>query len=417
MYRVSSPTSIRHLLSKAGCTLLLGIAAHAPLLHAEDTSVQAPSMFRLSGFGTFGLARSTSNQGDFVQELAQSKGTSGQWTARVDSKLGVQLNVRFTDQLEGVAQVVSRYRYDGSSDPELTWAFLRADLSPQLSVRVGRLGTEFFMLADSRMVGYSYLTVRPPVDYFSVLPLNYVDGIDASYTIPVDGGLFRAKVFTGYTGEKLTVIGQTWDLGGSPMRGIHLDYQRGPWLARIGYTDLRFSHEMPSGGLLPALEFVGFGQIAKDVAVRDKMNRLYSLGLVYDEGPLQAQLMLGYTKRESFSFEDTHNGYLTVGYRLNQITPFIGCSWIYSAPRQGYPAVAPYPSLDINLTSLLADAHSDQHTVFFGGRWDVTPTIALKAQVDLVRGQPSSRFTVRDDTGKAWTGQTNVYSLALDFIF
>lgn len=62
------------------------------------------------------------------------------------------------------------------------------------------------------------------------------------------------------------------------------------------------------------------------------------------------------------------------------------------------------------------DAHNNQHTYFLGGRWDVTSTVALKAQLDLIRGTADSRFTVRNDS-LVWNGRSNVFTLALDFIF
>lgn len=385
------------------------------LSHADDTPPPASS-WKLSGFGTLGLTRSNADQADFVQDLSQPNGSHGQWTPKVDSKFGIQLNARLSETYEAVAQVVSRYRYDGSTSPELTWAFLRADINPQTAVRIGRLGTEFYMLADSRLVGYSYLTVRPPVDYFSVLPFTYIDGIDAAYTLPLSGALIRGKIYAGYTGEKIPFIDQPWDLSGSPMRGVHVDYQRGPWQARLGYADIRFSREMPIGSLLTNLQTFGFGQTAGELAVRDKMHRFYSAGLVYDEGPLQAQLMLGYTRRDTTSFENTHNGYLLVGYRIQQLTPFVGYSWVYSSKKPRNSALAVAPPLDDAVQALMDDAHNNQHTYFLGGRWDVTSTVALKAQLDLIRGTADSRFTVRNDS-LVWNGRSNVFTLALDFIF
>src|SRR5690606_41016293 len=54
---------------------------------------------------------------------------------------------------------------------------------------------------------------------------------------------------------------------------------------------------------------------------------LYSVGLVFDEGPLQAQLMLGYQKSEPPGVPDANQGYVSVAYRMGQWTPFATVSF------------------------------------------------------------------------------------------
>ena len=85
----------------------------------------------------------------FVRDLSAPDGLNRDWSGKLDSLLGLQANIQLSEQSEGVMQVVSRYRHDGTYTPEITWAFLRHDVSPQLSLRAGRLGTEFYMLAPS----------------------------------------------------------------------------------------------------------------------------------------------------------------------------------------------------------------------------------------------------------------------------
>jgi hypothetical protein len=65
----------------------------------------------------------------------------------------------------------------------------------------------------------------------------------------------------------------------------------------------------------------------------------------------------------------------------------------------------------------MAQTHSDQHTLFLGGRWDLQPNLALKAQADWIRGNPSSLFPFREGDSANWGGKMSVFSLALDFVF
>jgi hypothetical protein len=69
------------------------------------------------------------------------------------------------------------------------------------------------------------------------------------------------------------------------------------------------------------------------------------------------------------------------------------------------------------IAALMAASHGDQHSWFLGGRWDFHQDMALKAQVDWIRGSPSSMFPFRDDNMAPWDGNMTVFSLALDFVF
>ena len=132
----------------AGAYMGMGVA------HAEADGSGAT--FSLRGFATLGVARSSSDQAEFVRDLSQPKGIkNGQWSGRIDSILGAQANWQATPELELVGQVVSRYRYDESRDPELMWAFAKWEPDARVSVRAGRIGADFMLLADSRLVGYS----------------------------------------------------------------------------------------------------------------------------------------------------------------------------------------------------------------------------------------------------------------------
>ena len=57
----------------------------------------------------------------------------------LDSVLGVQASWRFSPQLEAVVQGISRYGYRGDFSPEVAWAYVKYDPTPDLSLRAGRL--------------------------------------------------------------------------------------------------------------------------------------------------------------------------------------------------------------------------------------------------------------------------------------
>lgn len=399
------------------CIVVLLACLHLAEVNAAEMDKVLPDgvpWFSLRGFGTLGIARSNSDQADFVRDLSQPSGVSDQWSAKIDSIAGVQANFRATDKLEAVVQAVSHYRNEGNFSPDLTWAFIKFDTDSRVSLRAGRLGTEFYMLADSRLVSYSYLTVRPPGDFYGTLPFSYIDGVDGLLIIPWNEGLLRGKLFTGFTCEKVPLGDRQWDLSKSLMSGGYVDFQKGDWQWRVSYADIRFKNDLPLADLMAALNASGASQAANELSVANKLASFYSVGVAYDSGPIQLQLMLGRTQQESAIFENATSGYLISGYRISEVTPFAGYSWVKSDSRE--LSVAVPPMLSATVASVMADSHADQHTFILGARWDVYRNMALKAQLDFVRGTAQSIFPYRQEK-PGFDGSMNVMSLAMDFIF
>lgn len=366
--------------------------------------------FTLKGFGTLGLARSDNDHTQYVRDLSQPQGLTQDWSGEVDSVLGLQAGYRFSNPLEGILQVISRYHYDASFDPEVSLAFLRYEPNPNLNLRLGRLGTEFYMLADSRLVGYSNLTVRPPPDFYGPLVLSYFDGADVGLTTPIGNGLLRGKFFVGISPEKMSLKDDLyWDMSGSQVIGGHLDFLAGPWQVRIGETRVHFDKEVPIN------QITRFDIIAQvpEMSIADTWTRYDSLGVVYDDGPLQLQLMLNRIENESATFEDIKAGYAIASYRTGKVTPYLGYSMTRSEAYRFTNPSSPYVQAAAQLS---AATHSDQHTWFLGARWDFRKDMDLKAQVDWIRGSPSSNFPFRGDSAP-WDGHMTVFSLALDFVF
>lgn len=402
--------------------LAAGLIAGATPTVAEESAPLAEEPFRLSGFATLGATRSSSRQAGYVRDLSQPDGSAGQWTGKIDSLVGLQANWRLTPHLEAVAQGISRYHYGHSYNPELMWAYLNYEPNAYFNLRAGRLGTDFYLFADSRLVGYSYLTVRPNADYFVGLPFSHMDGADATVTLPVGPALIRAKVFSGRLDEKLSLADRTWSLSGSRLWGGHVALLHGPWLVRLGRSYLRFSHDLPIAPLTDALAATGQPEAraaGQALGMAGKTTTFDSLGVVYDQGPLQFQLMLSRASQNSAAFQSWRAGYLQAGYRVGAFTPYAGYSRIRSTPRPlstGLPNVPPLNQINAGVRAVQNDGYAHQSTASLGVRWDFRENMDLKLQFDAIRGQAASIFPYRDEK-PGWNGRTNVLSLTYDLVF
>lgn len=408
MVKFFSPTrTIRNALLRWILACFLSIGLHGASMAGEG---EEEASFSLRGFGSLGAARTTTDDSEYIRELTQGRGVSTNWDARLDSVLGLQANWQVRPDLEMVVQGISRYQYDYTYRPQIAWAYARYNPSPNLTVRAGRLATEFFLQADSRMVGYSYLTVRPINDYFWYLPFSSIDGGDVSLALPVGEDVVRGKAFMGWSTGKIPYDAQVWNIGRSPLLGGYLEYLTGPWLFRASYANIRFATDMPLRHL-----FSGFPDALTDASLdfihtRDTLSHYYAVSAVYDRGPWYLQIMLNHIIQGARIFESSDSGYVLGGYRVRQFTPYLGYSWIRSHSRQG----APNPLVQI----IMNDSHADQRTLIAGLRWDFAPDMAVKLQWDGVRGDKTSVFTTRRERVLGENaGNYNVFSVVVDFVF
>jgi len=391
-----------------------------------STGLYAESDFTVRGFGTLGIAHNSSDGAGFTRDITQPKGVKGGTSGHTDSRLGLQLSYRPSDTWEATAQLVSHYNYDGKYSPDLTWGFIKYNPSEELELRAGRLGWDVYMLADSRDVGYSYLWVRPPVEYYGILQFSKLNGVDLVVRKPVGEGLLWGKLFAGEAADKLAIDEHSYaDVGGSQLVGGHINYQLSEWQFRLGYTHLELGYDIKGdfGDLLDMLEASGnpvLTGIAKG-ATADATYHFMSAGIALDRGPLQAQLMYTYLDSESDMVPDFHSGYLSVGYRLGDWTPYMSFSIIAARSDidmgAGTPSTAPLPPA-FGTVNIAGINHPGQHTLSLGARYDFLPNMALKLQVDRSNVRREGRqWMLWRDIEADWNGRATLFSATLDFVF
>lgn len=409
-----------HLIS---CISMLTLATQ---VHAADDS----KPFTISGFGTLGVVHSNTRNVDIVRDLTQNDGVgyTRQTDFGMDSNFGLQLNKSVSDNIDTALQVVSR-RSANKFQPEVTWAYARYVPNDNLQLRAGRLGFDVYLLADSRNVGYTYQWVRPPIDFFGSLIISYFDGGDMVLSTPLSGGILRAKVFAGVAREKTSTGSpdEFLSLNRSRLLGGHLEYQTSNWIYRLGYSQLTFKNEFPP--LQPLLDnlrspylnaFIpSAAGLANELSLTDKKFTYLSAGIAYDEGPLQAQLMLNQLSSASLLFPTNRAAYLTFGYRIDQWTPY----FTYSASRPANKNTASRlplgvsPDIDM-LAAAFNDAINNQYnrqtTFSLGVRYDLTEKSNVKLQVDDIK--TDDYFLVRNNQ-PGWNGKARLISIAYNFIF
>jgi len=394
---------------------------------------QPEGRFKLSGFGTLGLVWNHSGQAGFIRDVSQPDGARHHLDGRIDSRLGLQADGKWSETLAGTLQVVSKYRYDGTFRPDLSWAFLGWSPKPELEVRGGRLGVETLMDADSRDVGTTYLWVRPPVECFGGIPVTRLDGVDLSGTVPVGGQAnLRLKAFFGFTSESLPLPdGTDLDLDRDRIGGLIFEVQGGNWRARLTYARFKVRGDFPPPFIALQTGLQAFavqlnqpqlGQTAAALRFSGGTLQWFSAGVTGEQGPIRIQAMALRKLSDRIVLPPSWAGLVSLGCRLDSLEPYAVWSRIASqrpaGPDLGTLTGNPAPravALVAGIDQLLGSNANTQSTVAAGVRWDIMAKADVKLQVERIAVNQASSFWLEPQSG--WDGRAVVVSAVLDFAF
>jgi hypothetical protein len=368
--------SLSHTLKAFALAALWGSARATAAADAD------PPMFSFNGFGTAGVVHSSDNDADFVSNPAQPKGAgfTDSWSATPDTKLGIQLQVALLDQLSAVVQVMSQYQYDGTFRPDLEWANLKYQVTPDLSIRVGRIAIPTFMVSDSLNIGYALPFARIPLEVYAELPETHSDGVDGSYRMYLGGATNTVQAFLGGFSSNLPDQGtyKTHDLW-----GIVDTIESGAAMLHFSYQTLRYDLSFS-----PGLRLV------------DNPQQIVTIGAGYDPGKWYVTGELIRVPDDVFGL--FYGGYINAGRRFNQVTPYLGYA------KTGM----------IHAGSLGLPPFINQETATLGVRWDFMKDFDLKAQLDhTTRHGGINQYFINQQPGFQQSGVVEIFTLLVDFVF
>ena len=376
------------------------------------------------GFATVGAMYHDAEGLEYRRSVGQPDGAkAGQLNFATDTLAGLQVNAAWNQQLEVVAQVVSKHSTEADWWPRLTRGFVRYVPDESIMLRAGRIGSEIFPHADSSDIGYSYLTIRPPVELFGQLPHDDLDGVDLILTRPIGPGIGHIKIYGGRANGKIAEPdGSSVDLGGSKIWGGYFEYLQGGWDARLGIGWFLVGHPPSLDPLINGLRQTGQPQaqaLAEEFARKGRRYEFITGGLTYDEGPVQARLFLLQINSESVIGPKTLIGTTTIGYNLGIFTPYTALSRAHNYAYQQFTGLPNTPQT----APLIAGAYAvqvanqtNQSSVALGLRYDVAPKMDIKFQIDYLWLNNSDMVFDRN-TPPRDRAQMMVFGIAFDIIF
>lgn len=378
------------------------------------------SAFSFSGFGTVGLVGTNTDKAQYVIP-GQLRGGDKSWSGEVDSKLGLQVTGRLNPMFSATAQVLTKQNSEGNWTPELEWAFAKAQVSPALALRLGRMGAPFFAVSDFRDVGYANTWLRPPIDVYGQVPVSHFDGADALYQTSLGSTTLSTQVFAGASSSHFE--GAKLKLKSLAGLSVTAEFDGGVTL-RVGHVQGKIHvYSDTLDALVSALRSVPLPAVAgvgNELAADGKDASFTGIGLAVDRGQWLANFE--YTKRRTDAYvPDTTGWYGTVGLRYGKFTPYVTVSRL-KVDNSNVNNVVPV-GLSPQLTALkglvdqaVAGQRTEQNTTGLGLRWDAWRNVAVKAQYDRINPKGSDGLFARTQAGFG-QDRVNVYSLAVDFVF
>jgi len=399
--------------------LVAAIFAATAAMQAQAATLGDENL-SISGFGTLGVAKSNTDQAQFAR-YNQAEGVADKAKIGLDTNLGLQATYKINDWLSGTAQILTRKNTSPTFTTDLTWAFLKARVNDEVSVRVGRVVLPTFLISDYQNVGYANTMMRPPIEMYGQAPIENVDGADINFQRAFGDFNFTTQAFVGVSRGKLFVPTGSGSVATyrAPAAGISFTGEYGPFLVRLGHAraDLKINDLAPINGLTAQLTQFGFKQLANDLGLTDgKKIAFTSIGATMDWHNIVVQTEYAQRRaKEAVYIPDTNAWYTMVGYRVGKVLPY----YAHASYRDAGSSVTPPASLPKNnplgaaVYGLLPSP--EQTSDLIGVRWDFAKSVALKVQADRVKPKTKAGSLIFVKPG--FSGNVTVVAAALDFVF
>jgi hypothetical protein len=366
----------------------------------------------VSGFGTGGFAITDTGKADFGRSQAQATGTNKDGDVGI-SLFGIQGTVRLTDMFSATVQGLVRRQFSANFQLDIPVFFLKAEVTRDLAVRVGRIQLPTFMVSDYRQVGYSNTWIRPPVEMYGQIPFDNDDGADVLYRKSLGPFDISTQVFYGKTDASLAVA----TIQGRRNWGVDTTITIGPLSVRGGRSESTFtSISTQTNTLLAEVSAAGFPDLANRLSPTNVPFRFTNIGFSLDGTHLTAE---GEASREKAGgyLASLDAQYVLAGYRVRKFTPYVMYARSKITSERTDPTIphfGPLLPLALGVDQLINSFGGDQHTISAGLRWDLHDSVDMKAQVDRVSPQGNGLF-VNPQPG--FHGPVDVLTVTVDFVF
>ncbi len=390
---------------------LIKLTAAGLLLCAGTIASASASDWHFSGFGSLGAVK-TADDEVYFNHPARARTAPSRIDLGSDSALNLQVMKRFSDSTSATLQVSIADRHGREYRPRANWAFISRNITPELTLRGGRLRAPLFMLSDSMDVNYAHIWMRPPVEVYGLNPFNEVDGFDLLYRTRIAPNGLHLEVQP-FLGVESTVRFPQGSGRLNRLAGLSIGLEGDRFQLQIGHARGRLAIRYGD----PLHKLVGLTDPSAKALLSgaDATARFTSIGAQWGGDRLQLIGEIAQRKVDRYVTAST-GWHLTAAYGLGAFTPFITY-----AENNLDRSVAPNSPSSPLMDAYRASRNNAQRSLSLGTRWDLRPDLALKAQwtrTKVKRNAWGVFFPLDGRSEITPSGRRlDTFGLSMDFVF
>ncbi|WP_392339886.1 hypothetical protein [Moritella marina] len=314
-----------------------------------------------------------------------------------DSLFGVQATFKPSKSLEATIQLVAKGELDWK--PKVTAAYLGYTFDNDVKLRVGKLRLPLFMLSDYLDLGYAQPWARSPEEVYGRVPISSFTGVDASYEMELDDSYINLQAFTG--NEKMSDESSAGGAGNvEDIVGLVTTWNDDYWTVRASYTIATVKDvEFPIVGI----DANNGKPITALPNIESESGSYASFGVRYEN---ENWLVMGeatQTRVDGY-FSDSNAGYVTVGYHLNQVMPYVSVARLETVDNEERES--------LNQAAQSLTYQRNAYSV--GTRWDIQPGLAMKFDVTYANNFGDTNGGLDP---KSTEDSTTVFTIKVDATF
>jgi hypothetical protein len=324
-----------------------------------------------------------------------------------DSKVGLQATFDISDRTQAVLQLMMRGEYDWEVEAE--WAYLSHRFENGVKLRGGKLRVPLYMYSDYLDVGYAQPFARPPEEVYGAVPFSSYTGGGVSYDVDLDDSTLTMQMFGGESKVKSTGT----DV--SNLIGANVNWTDETWTLRAVYGQAKFDGSVTSEvdvelapGVITQADYTVLQLV-------DDTGSFTGVGASYDNGEVIA--ITEWTRIEvDAAYPDTDSGYLTLGYRIKEFTPYVTVAYMKTQDNDERLPLSQAAAIQMIAFNAERMAYS------LGLRWDAIDNVAVKFDITYADdfGDTSGGFlnnSLDTTTGKFIYDDTLIYTVKFDAVF